>query len=75
MSICSTAPQNEGVGIAQSHTNEPLAYTVADACRVSTISKSKLYLLIAQNQLETRKIGARTIILADSLRRLLEEGC
>jgi len=51
---------------------EPLAYTVADACRVSTIGKTRLYQLIAEGKLEARKIGKRTLIPAASLRALIE---
>lgn len=51
---------------------EPLAYTVAEACRVSTIGKTRLYQLIAEGKLEARKIGKRTLIVAASLRSLIE---
>ncbi len=50
---------------------EPLAYSVADACRVSTIGKTRLYQLIAEGKLEARKIGKRTLIPAASLRALI----
>lgn len=53
---------------------EPLAYTVADAVRVSTIGKTRLYQLIAEGKLEARKIGKRTVIPAASLRALIERG-
>lgn len=51
---------------------EPLAYTVAEACRVSTIGKTRLYALIAERRLAAVKIGKRTLIPAASLRRLIE---
>ena len=51
---------------------EPLAYSVADACRVSTIGKTRLYQLIAEGKLDVRKIGKRTLIPAASLRRLID---
>ncbi|MEP7223036.1 MAG: helix-turn-helix domain-containing protein [Novosphingobium sp.] len=54
---------------------EPLAYSVADACRVSTIGRTRLYALINEGRLEVRKIGKRTLIPAASLRRLIDEGC
>ena len=54
---------------------EPLAYTVNDACKVSSIGRTRLYELIKEGKLEARKIGRRTLILAVSLRRLIEEGC
>ncbi len=54
------------------HPPEPLAYTIADACRASTFGKTRLYELIAEGRLEARKIGKRTLIPAASLRRLIE---
>lgn len=54
--------------------HEPLAYSVADACRVSTIGKTRLYQLINEGKLEASKIGKRTLILASSLRALIEQG-
>lgn len=51
---------------------EPLAYSVADACRVSTLCKSQIYNLIRSGRLEARKLGRRTLIPAASLRALIE---
>ncbi|GAA4780140.1 helix-turn-helix domain-containing protein [Novosphingobium ginsenosidimutans] len=53
---------------------EPLAYSVADACKVSSIGKTNLYKLIANGKLEARKVGKRTLIPAASLRALIEPG-
>ncbi|HZU64590.1 MAG TPA: helix-turn-helix domain-containing protein [Novosphingobium sp.] len=50
---------------------EPLAYSIADACRVSSIGKTRLYQLINEGKLEARKLGKRTLIPAASLRRLI----
>lgn len=54
---------------------EPLAYTIHDACRVSSIGRTKLYALVKEGRLEVRKIGRRTVVLAASLHRLVDEGC
>lgn len=51
---------------------EPLAYSVADAIRVSSIGKTRLYALIKEGRLEARKIGKRTLIPAASLRALID---
>jgi excisionase family DNA binding protein len=51
---------------------EPLAYSIADACRVTSIGRTRLYALIAEGRLEVRKIGRRTLIPAASLRALIE---
>lgn len=53
----------------------PLAYSVQDACRVSSIGRTRLYSLIRDGKLEARKIGKRTLIPAASLHRLIEKGC
>lgn len=53
---------------------QPLAYSIADACKVSSIGKTRLYSLIAEGRLEARKIGKRTLIPAASLRALIEGG-
>jgi excisionase family DNA binding protein len=58
------------------HTNETpkLAFTIAEACHAVGISRSKLYELIGEGRVETRKIGSRTIIPANSLLALVSGG-
>ena len=51
---------------------EPLAYSVSDACRVTSIGRTRIYELIKEGRLEARKIGQRTVIPASSLRALIE---
>lgn len=51
---------------------EPLAYSVSEACRVSSLGRTRLYQLIGEGRLEARKIGRRTLIPAASLRALIE---
>ena len=48
-----------------------LAYTVAEAVRVSNVGRSTLYELIRDGRLEARKLGSKTLIPAASLRALL----
>lgn len=50
------------------------AFTIAEACHAIGIGRSKLYELIGQKRIATRKIGSRTIIPAESLRALVEGG-
>lgn len=50
---------------------EPLAYSIGEACRVSSIGRTTLYKLIGDGTLEVRKIGKRTLVLASSLRELV----
>lgn len=58
------------------HTNSTpkLAFTIPEACHAIGIGRSKMYELISQGRVETRKIGKRTIIPADSLRGLIAGG-
>ena len=49
----------------------PLAYSVKEACRISSLGKTRLYQLISAGRLEARKLGRRTIIPAESLHQLL----
>ena len=58
-----------------SHSPEPLAYSIMGAMAVTSLSRPRLYQLIREGKLESRKLGRRTVILADSLHRLVEEGC
>jgi excisionase family DNA binding protein len=51
-----------------------LAFTIAEACHAVGIGRSKLYELIGQGRVTTRKIGSRTIIPAESLRNLVTGG-
>lgn len=57
---------------ASNSTHEPLAYSVNEACRASSLGRTRLYQLIAEGRLEVRKIGKRTLIPAASLRALIE---
>ena len=52
--------------------NSKLAYSITEAANAISIGRSKLYELIAEGRIETRKIGKRTVIPAASLHRLLE---
>lgn len=54
---------------------QPLAYDVATACRVSSLGQTKIFELLASGRLASSKIGKRRLIHADSLRKLIEEGC
>lgn len=55
----------------QKHEAPKLAFTISEACHAIGIGRSKLYELIGQGRIKTRKIGSRTIIPADSLHALI----
>ncbi|AHE57322.1 helix-turn-helix domain-containing protein [Sphingomonas sanxanigenens] len=58
--------------MAQNEQGAPLAYSIKEACRVSSLGRTRLYQLIAAKRLDARKLGRRTLIPAESLKRLLD---
>lgn len=52
---------------------EIIAYSIEDACRASSLGRTNIYSLIKKGKLTVKKIGGRTVIPADSLRRLIDE--
>ena len=71
MSTCTAAQPHTGVQFEP----QPLAYDIPTASRVSTISRSQLYVLISQGKIQSTTIGRRRVIIAASLHRLIAEGC
>lgn len=55
-------------------TDTRLLLPVKDAARSLGIGLTSTWRLIGQGDLETRKIGARTLVTAESLRRVAEQG-
>lgn len=51
---------------------EPISMRIPDACRFTGISRSTLYLLIASDEVEIIKLGASTLVITESLRRLVD---
>jgi len=52
--------------------NDPLAYSIAEACAIARAGRTYLYGAIKSGQLVARKRGRRTVILSDDLRRWIE---
>lgn len=50
---------------------EKLAYSVKEAVEATSIKKSSIYNRIATGEIETIKVGSRTVIPAHSLRKLV----
>ena len=55
----------------QKHEAPKFAFTIEEACHAVGIGRTKLYQLIGAGRVETRKIGSRTVIPAESLRALI----
>lgn len=51
---------------------EPICLRVPDACRFIGVSRSTLYVLIADREVEVVKLGSSTLVLVESLRRFIE---
>ena len=48
-----------------------LAYSIEETCRALSIGRTSLYRLIKDGEVKTRKIGARVLIPASELQRLI----
>jgi len=53
------------------HAIEPITMRVPDACRYIGISRSTLYVLIAEGEIEIIKLGCSTLVLTESLKALI----
>jgi len=51
---------------------EILATTVNEAAKALSLGRTSIYALIKEGRLETVKLGRRTLVKADSLRRLVD---
>ncbi len=49
-----------------------LAYSVAEACQVSSLGRTSIFAAIKAKRLQVTRIGRRTLIHADSLIALIE---
>ncbi|MEL7454668.1 MAG: excisionase family DNA-binding protein [Pseudomonadota bacterium] len=48
-----------------------LAYSVREACTVSSLGRSTIYTHLAAGRLRSTRVGGRRLILADSLHALI----
>ena len=51
---------------------KPLAYSIAEACTLSSVGRTTLYTAIARGDLKTRKVGRRTLITAQDLKSWID---
>lgn len=52
---------------------EKLLVSILDAADALSVGRTSIYELMRSGQLETRKMGRRRLITAESLRRLVEK--
>jgi excisionase family DNA binding protein len=50
-----------------------VAYTIAEVCAMASIGRTTVYQSIKEGQLRAIKLGRRTLILAEDLRKWLGE--
>ncbi len=50
---------------------EKLAYSINDTARTLSLGRTSIYAMIADGRLEAFKLGRRTLIKAESVRRLV----
>lgn len=51
---------------------EQFAYSINETARTLSIGRTSIYAMIADGRLEAFKLGRRTLVKADSIRRLVE---
>ena len=52
---------------------EPIALSINDTAKALSLGRTSIYALIREGRLETIKLGRRTLIKAESIRRLVEQ--
>lgn len=63
--------QQSATGSDRARMMEPISIRISDAVRITGLSKSKIYLLIASGDIEAAKVGRATVIFVDSLKVFL----
>jgi len=51
---------------------EKLAYSINETARTLSLGRTSVYAMIADGRLEAFKLGRRTLVKADSIRRLVD---
>lgn len=51
---------------------QQLAYSINDTAKTLSLGRTSVYVLINEGKLDTFKLGRRTLVKADSIRRLID---
>lgn len=51
---------------------DKLAYSITETAKALSLGRTSIYALIAEGRLDAFKLGTRTLIKADSIRRLVD---
>lgn len=57
---------------SDNHDLPKMAYSIREACHVSSLGRTTIYNHIAAGRLTAKRIGGRVVIPAESLRSLIE---
>ena len=49
-----------------------IGLSIKDAAQISGISRARIYILIGEGKIDARKIGRRTLVLAESMQRFID---
>ena len=52
---------------------EPVALSINDAAKALGVGRTSIYALLSEGRLDSFKLGRRTLVKADSIRRLVDE--
>lgn len=53
---------------------QALAVSINDAAKALSLGRTSIYVLIGNGRLETFKLGRRTLVKVESIRRLIDTG-
>jgi excisionase family DNA binding protein len=59
----------------KAETTEPLAYRVAQFCKLIGLGKTAFYERVKDGRIRTIRIGGRRLVPAEEAQRLVREGC
>lgn len=55
------------LGISDLSMLKPITFSIAEACQITSLGRTKIYSAIRQGDLKVIKIGRRTLLAADEL--------